>query len=357
MQAWRMLGMVTWTAMGAACSSSATHALPDAVVVDAAPDLMTDVHNCGAIGHACGCGSTSCTHGVCDSHTLADNQNGPMVLALHNGILYWGNDSAQNVSTVPIDGSAAARVLFPNRTVVRGFAFDATRIYFTRNTFNIVEVNDLDGTSLGNLTNQQEPGAAGMAADATNVYWADGGNGTLRRAALGAPVQAPTTLESGEMAPSGVALDANNVYWTTHATDGQVLALAKTAPLGTLPTVLADHQVDPRRIAVADGFVYWTSQGDGLHPNIGTVQRVAVTGGAVTTLAGQLPAPDSLAISNGFVYWTDPGANAVMRMPVDGSAAPSLVAAGTDGPNGLAVTDTCVYFTDVAGLVRSHDLQ
>lgn len=351
MQVRRMVVMVTW--MGAACSSkSSPQAAPDA----APPDLMTDVHNCGAIGHACGCGSTSCTHGACDSHTLADHQGGPIILALHAGNLYWGNDSDQNVSTVPIDGSAAARILLGERTVVRGFAFDATRIYLARNVFNIVEANQLDGKSLGNLTNQQEPGAAGMAADASNLYWADGGNGTIRRAPLGDPVQAPITLASGQSAPSGVALDADHVYWTTHATDGQILALAKTATPGTAPTVLADHQVDPRRIAVADGFVYWTSQGDGLHPNIGTVQRVAVTGGEITTLADHQPAPDSLAIAHGFVYWTDPGANAVMRMPVDGSAAPAVVAAGTAGPSGLAVTDACVYFTDVAGLVRSHEL-
>jgi hypothetical protein len=358
----RLIFVVGATLLACSSSKPSTGGLPDAAAPDAAPDLMTDVHNCGALGHACGCGSTSCTNGACDSHALADHQGGPVVLALHGTRLYWGNDAAMNVSTIPVDASTAAAVLFPGRTAVRGFAFDDTRIYFTRTNFNIVEAARLDGTGGGNYTNAQERGAAGIATDATNTYWADGGFNTIRRAPLGLPVQAATTIASNQPTPDGLALDADHIYWTTRTTTGQILALAKTAAPGTAPTVLAADQLNPHAIAVVDGFVYWTNQGDGT-ANTGSVQRVAVTGGTVTTLADHQPGPTYLAVAAGFVYWTDSIANAVLRAPIDASAAATPVATGEPGASGIVATDQCVYFTDVVdgkvgtGSVRSHDLQ
>jgi hypothetical protein len=101
---------------------------------------MTDANSCGACGHVCGCGSTSCTAGVCDAYEIASNQVAPVELALHGDQLYWGTDGSaganDTVSTAPVAGGTAG-VLFPNRTAVRGFAFDATRIYFSRFVFNI----------------------------------------------------------------------------------------------------------------------------------------------------------------------------------------------------------------------------
>src|SRR5258708_4582033 len=50
-------------------------------------DTATDTNNCGICGHTCGCGSTSCTAGMCDPAVLADKQGGPYVLTLSNGQL------------------------------------------------------------------------------------------------------------------------------------------------------------------------------------------------------------------------------------------------------------------------------
>lgn len=270
---WSVCVVVAFTAILTACS------IPDVTVVDDTPvctqttcgdqcvDLMTDVNNCGACGHVCGCGSTSCTAGICDAHVLAANQGAPVVLALHNDKLYWGNDVDRTVSTVPVAGGTAS-VLYPGHTQVRGFAFDATRVYLTRFVFNIVESGALDGSGTGNFTNAREPGAAGIATDANAVYWAtyDGSTtGLIRTSPLGARGTG-ATLVTGQVRPDGVAVDAASIYWTTNnPTTGTVM---KVPLAGGTPVPLAETQASPHSIAVAGGFVYWTNQGDGT-PNTG----------------------------------------------------------------------------------------
>jgi len=325
---------------------------------DACSDLMTDVNNCGACGHVCGCGSTSCTAGVCDAHVLAPSQGAPVEIALHNDTLYWGNDVDRTVSTLPVAGGTAS-VLYPGRTAVRGFAFDATRLYFTRVVFNIVESAALDGTNSGSFTNAREPGAAGIATDVSAAYWAtyDGGTtGLIRTAALGARGTG-TTLVSNQVSPDGVAVDATSIYWTTHTpTGGTVMKVPKA---GGTPVTLAGNQANPHSIAVAGGFVYWTNQGDGT-ANTGSVRRIAVGGGAITTFADQQPFPYTVAVDASYVYWTDNVAATVMRAPLAGGP-PVAVVVREAGPIGLALSPTCLYFTDyaggtTAGSVRSHDL-
>ena len=95
----RVFVLGAWTMIACSSSKPDSGGLPDAPTPpDAAPDLMTDVHNCGAIGHACGCGSTSCTSGRCDSHPLADKQGAPTVLPVNGG--------ASPASTSPISPTA-----------------------------------------------------------------------------------------------------------------------------------------------------------------------------------------------------------------------------------------------------------
>src|SRR2546430_7659241 len=72
----------------AAIECTATQTMCDGACID----VMIDINHCGRCGHVCGCGSTSCSAGICDAHVLAPNQGAPMVLALHADKLYWGTD-------------------------------------------------------------------------------------------------------------------------------------------------------------------------------------------------------------------------------------------------------------------------
>jgi sugar lactone lactonase YvrE len=382
----RWLVFAAWVGL-AACSKSSNGATPDApldpgdaaTAPDASPvcsppmemcgatctNLSTDASNCGACGHVCGCGSTSCTDGVCDSHVMAGQQGAPVTLALNNGALYWGTDVDLSLETMPVTGTTAT-ALYKGRTAIRGFAFDATRVYFTRTNFNIVESGLLSGASSGNFSNAQEIGATGIATDGTTVFWTTNGSGNLRSAPVGA-LSTATTLLANLSHPDAIALDAANIYFTTNNTanqqpPGTIMKLAKTATGGPA-TTLVTKQNGPHSLAVAGGYVYWINQGDGT-PNTGSVNRIAVTGGAITTYAGQLPGPTTIAVDASYIYWTDSVAGAVMRIPIApvAGATPTPVAVRELTPIGLAVSSSCLYFTDYAdgaagnGSVRSHDL-
>ena len=328
-------------------------------------NLSSDPINCGACGHACGCGSTTCTAGLCDAHVIADQQGGPVTLAYNNGNLYWGADVDMRVMTMPADASVAAKVLFPGRTAVRGFAFDAARIYLTRVAFNIVESNTLAGVTGGNFTNAQENGATSIATDGVNVFWTNGGgSGTnpqsIRRAANGAPVSPGTSLITGQVGADGLALDATSVYWTTNdPTNGGVHKIAKT---GGAAVDLVAKQARPHSLAVAGGFVYWSNVGDGTAKS-GSINRIPVTGGTTTVLASQLSSPLTIAVNADSVFWTDSLDGTVSRLPLAGGIAPQVIVAHEATPNGLALSPTCLYFTDLAngqagaGSVRAHDLR
>ena len=326
-------------------------------------NLANDPNNCGTCGHVCGCGSTTCTAGMCDAHVLADQQGDPVTLALNNGVLYWGTDIDRNVMAMPADGSVAAKALYPGRTAVRGFAFDAARVYFTRNVFNIVESGTLAGTSSGNFTNQQEPGAASIATDGSNVYWTDSGNGgAVRRAPNGAPVSTPSTVAGGQMGADGLALDATSVYWSTNdPVNGAIHSAPKNTTNGS-GSLVVTKQASPHGVAVANGFIYWINQANGT-PKAASINRVPVTGGAPAVLASQLSAPQTIAVNGDSVYWTDALDGTISRVPLAGGSPPQFVVAHEAAPAGLALSSTCLYFTDVAdqtagkGSVRAHDLR
>ena len=93
-------------------------------------------------------------------------------------------------------------------------------------------------------------GPAGIAVDATNVYWANLVDGTLLKMASGGG--SPVVLASG-VHTSYFAIDATNIYWTD-STGGKVIK----APLGGgAPVELAAGQpsatISPSTTRVSTG--------------------------------------------------------------------------------------------------------
>jgi hypothetical protein len=121
-----------------------------------------------------------------------------------------------------------------------------------------------DGGSATPLATAQ-PEPQGLAIDGTDAFWANTGDGTIRKAPLtGLDGGRPPILASGAYVVR-VATDGVNVYYIDSAA-GDIWRVSVD---GGVPVHLASKQSNPSAIAVDARYVYWANYNDG------TVARVA----------------------------------------------------------------------------------
>ncbi len=215
----------------------------------------------------------------------------------------------------------------PIGTGQAGIAVDATSVYWTNGDVMKVPIGGGPATTLA-VAKTQGP----LSVDATSVYWADS-RGLMKVTIAGGPA---TTLVQRSGDVGALALGAANVYYV--AGNG----IFKVPLEGGAPTLLAMAD-SPNTLAVDATNVYWTNFGDS--GSNGTVMKIAMAGGPPTTLASGIRSPFGLAVDAIRVYWT--GDNAVMAVPIAGGAAATLVPQdAAQGPFGIAVDTTSVYWTN-----------
>ena len=183
-----------------------------------------------------------------------------------------------------------------------------------------------------------EQGAGAIVLDAKNVYWVKGTDGSegpgvptpdgqiLQCSKCGC--DHPTVLASGERTSSlgaGIAVDATSVYWT----DGNIM---KVPIRGGAATTLAVAQAQGA-IAVDATSVYWA---DG-----GGLMKMAIGGGTPTTLVSRSDV-GAVAIDSANVYYA--AGDGLFEVPLGGGA-PTTLAMGSS-PDTIAVDAANVYWTN-----------
>ena len=71
----------------------------------------------------------------------------------------------------------------------------------------------------------------------------------------------PATIASGQADPAGIAVDATNVYWTNNASGNGAGTVMKVPLGGGSPTALASGQSNPWGLAVDAVSAYWVNIG------------------------------------------------------------------------------------------------
>jgi hypothetical protein len=209
-------------------------------------------------------------------------------LAVDDSYAYWSDGPDRSIRRVSLAGGPST-TLASGLGNPQGVAVDGTHVYWADYQTGAINAVPLGGGSVTTLVTGQS-GPIGLAVDASHLYWSTGA-GTINQAPLAGG--SATTLVTGQSGPSGVAVDANAIYWANNSGQLGSTGTISSAPLGVVPataTMLASEQNLPLGVAVYDAQLYWANGGDG------TINTVAVTGGAASTLFSGLSAPKGLAV-------------------------------------------------------------
>lgn len=144
----------------------------------------------------------------------------------------------------------------------------------------------------------------------------------------------PTTML--DYYPFSIVIDGSNVYFT-HDSGGGLFR----APLGGGPATMLVSGVARAALAISGSTLYF-EQGT-------SINRIAVTGGAVSTFANAACTVSALVATGDTLYWACP--TTVVKQSLVGTLSTTL-ASGQDGPRSLAVDASYVYFGTASALKR-----
>lgn len=215
-----------------------------------------------------------------------------------------------------------------------GVAVDATHLYWTNFDGGSVMKIPLSGGSPATVT-AAEAAPHDIAVDGVNLYWVNYVStvGTVVKMPISGGV--PTVLATGQAKPLAVAVDATHVYWTNW--DGNSVMRVPIA--GVSPTLIAAGQGIAADIAIDGTSVYWTNFGDG------RVVKAPLAGGSAFVLAQTQQNPYAIAVDATHVYWSNWTSGEIQKVPLAGGAA-TLLASGQVNPLRLSVDATNVYWTN-----------
>jgi hypothetical protein len=194
----------------------------------------------------------------------------PAGIAVDAANVYWTNSEGGTVMKAPLDGGAIT-VLASNQSGPHGIVVDAANVYWN-NQYGTV-ASAMMKVPIGGgvpVTLATAIADAGIALGGADVYWATysggpmGSGGSLVQRA---PIGGGTTSTVGAVGglgglgpqTAGIAVDATSVYWAHDAGSVVRVLVGSGTAIPLVPWNGASH---PRSIALDAVAVYWTNSGD-----------------------------------------------------------------------------------------------
>jgi hypothetical protein len=192
---------------------------------------------------------------------------------------------------------------------------------------------------------QSVPTSLALGTDGS-IYWLESAvAGTINQLKPNETV--PTTIytASGVYVPFALSVDVQAVYWLERnqqiASLGRIMRQKHT---DIKPGIFVDGMNVPYGIvAPGDGFVYWTTTGDG------SVRRIARDGGAQQPVAAVIDKEiHGLTLINSWVLWANNGLGEVQEAEAMGMAmtAPAKVSTSVKPESIIHAPDGNVYWTE-----------
>ena len=326
-------------------------------------DLKSNQENCGVCGH--GCQGGACAMGACQPVTIASGLTNPRNLAIDakKGDVYWTNEGPcdqydnncmGNVLRLAANGKEGeATILAMNQARPTGIALDETSVYGANGGSGNIMRLPIDGTGQAAVFVSNQQDVVDLTVDAEAVYWCVF-NGGIRTRGKQPNAQDREIVFIGQQ-PSGIGVDpATHVLYfsvpsvtNNNNPDVKDGTLRYVHPEGGAPTIIADNQNGLGAPTVLGKTVFWASTGEG------TVSFAAPTGGQGTKiLATAQSRPKRVAVDETHVYWTtlgslgdggDVGDGAIVRVPRAGGV-PETVAKEQLRASAIAVDAKSIYW-------------
>lgn len=171
-------------------------------------------------------------------------------LAVDGQNLYWTDTNL--VIQLTLSGGSAVTLSSTQGSSPWGVAVDAQSVYWTDSAAGAVMKVAIGGGTPTTLATGQS-GPTVMTVDATSVYWLD--RVGLKKAPVGggATVTLSTVASLPPYGSAGIAVDATQVYWTSYATP----AVLRVGLGGGTPVTLSSGG-EPMGLAIDANSVFWT---------------------------------------------------------------------------------------------------
>jgi hypothetical protein len=274
----------------------------------------------------------------------------PMGLAVNASGVFWPNFGTDTILECGLGGCDGKPAVLAANQNAGAIATDATSVYWGNFDGALMRCASSGGSRPVSLVTTSNASSA-IAVGGGNVFWNDG---LVRRCATSGCAQ-PTALDepddAGNAYPAGLALDATNVYWMESGfgrwrllrcpVDGcpgppEVLA---SGPGGAVPGAVATNGTDVF-FATGSALLKCPSRGCNGKPFLlGEERRCDVRAG--------------IAVDRSHVYWStqlaSDGLCSIVSCNVDGcNGTPTVLSTGDLGNVFVAVDDISVYWAGQA---------
>jgi hypothetical protein len=252
----------------------------------------------------------------------------PYGLAVDASHIYWADIGNGNIGRANLDGSGANQTFVTGASGPSAVAVDSTYVYWANSTGHTIgraplaDPNGL-GKDQGFVTTGPSSQPGGLAVNATHIYWSDQSASTIGRTPLADPngLQKNTSLVTGVNSAAGVAVDATYLYWV-HGID----RIGRANLDGTLPNTsfISGLTRIPTGLAVDAAYVYWTNT-DSSDANLGAIGRAALSGMSPNEIfISPGSRPDGVAVDAGVPPPQSPGATSPATTIATGQRAAAL---------------------------------